>query len=58
MKDIFIGISVIIDIFLILKHLELIRKEFLFKPYKWKIKYSIVLFILSALFFIIGKFWR
>ena len=55
MSNICKGLSIILDVFLLLKHLEILKKEFLFTPYKWKIKYSIILLILSILFFIIGK---
>ncbi len=55
MSNIFKGLSIILDVFIILKSLENIKKEFLFIPYKWKNKYSIILLVLSILFFIIGK---
>ena len=55
MSNIFKGLSIILDVFVILKSLEIIKKEFLFIPYKWKIKYSFILLVLSILFFIIGK---
>ncbi len=55
MSNIFKGLSIILDVFVLLKSLENIRKEFLFIPYKWKNKYSIILLVLSILFFIIGK---
>ena len=55
MSNIFKGLSIILDVFILLKSLENIRKEFLFIHYKWKNKYSIVLLILSVSFFIIGK---
>ena len=55
MSNIFKGLSIILDVFVMLKSLEIIKKEFLFESYKWKIKYSIVLLVFSILFFIIGK---
>ena len=55
MSNIFKGLSIILNIFVLLKSLENIRKEFLFISYKWKNKYSIILLALSILFFIIAK---
>ena len=55
MSNVFKGLAIILNIFVILKQLEFITKDILDIPYKWKFMYSCILCIITILFYLISE---